>query len=977
MKLKITLLITFALFAFGVNAQETNGTPPNNVGHGTLVRVAPSIASKASLIPADVSDRFIEDGRASRNYVVPGKGSTGDDVLSHNPHRLSNTIQGRMPSIVFESSTSNASPTDPSGAVGPNHYFAVFNTGFKIYDKNGIGLTAELSPANIGFSGGFCCDLTVSYDNAADRWVVSILYGGAGPVEVAVSNSPDPINTTWNVYNYASIGDYNKLSVWSDGYYLTSNINSGSAGTSNVVFALERDAMLAGDANPGFAAFPLPGIATSGFFSPQAFNVTDDNLPAAGSMPIVYMQDDAWGGVTNDHVKLWEIDVDWATPANSMISAPLEIALTPFTGVFDGGAFDNLSQPTGGADIDAMQATIMNQAQFRRFGSHNSAVFNFVVDTDGTAGELAGIRWMELRQSGDGQPWTLYQEGTYTAPDGKHAWNASLAMDVQGNIGMGYVGMSGPTTGSNIFVSSYYTGRLANDPLGTMTINEELIQAGNGLIPNLRYSDYSKIDVDPSNDKAFWYNTEVPVNGRKTYAGVFQLAPNTNNDVGVISIDTPVSGALTNAETVTVTVFNFGELDASGFDVTYQIDGGATITEAFPGTLASQTSMQYTFTATADLSIEEQVYSITSCTVLAGDEDTTNDCTTSDVTHICASDLGVIEITSPTSGEGLGTETVSVTIQNFGTTDQSNFDVTYTVDGGTPVTETVAGPLPGGGVTSYTFTATVDLSAVATYSIIANTSLAGDCDATNDAVTASVTNVSCLTTDATDTPVSISATGTPTITSTISITDDFLIEDVNVTLDITHTWVSDLDMKLIAPDGTEVILAEDQGGSDDNYTNTTFDDEATTPITGGSAPFTGTFQPQGSLADFNGIQSVGDWTLSIFDDANQDGGSLNSWSLQLCGNLNLSVDDNQIAGDLQVIHQGDSQFLIKLPTSVTDRLTLTVTNMLGQTLLSRRLDNENGQGYEYALDMSYVSAGMYMVRIGNNEAGNIKRIIVE
>jgi len=260
-------------------------------------------------------------------------------------------------------------------------------------------------------------------------------------------------------------------------------------------------------------------------------------------MPIVYMQDDAWAGVSNDHIKIWEIDVDWATPANSTISSvPLEIALTPFTGVFDGGSFSNLPQPNGGGLIDALQATIMNQAQFRRFATHNSAVFNFVVDTDGSATKLAGIRWMELRQTGDGQPWTLYQEGTYTSPDGKHAWNASLAMDIQGNIGMGYVGMSGATTPSTVFVSSYYTGRLANDPLGTMTVAEELIQAGNSLIPNNRYSDYSKIDVDPSNDKAFWYNTEVPVNGRKTYAGVFQLAPNTNNDVGVISVDTPVSG---------------------------------------------------------------------------------------------------------------------------------------------------------------------------------------------------------------------------------------------------------------------------------------------------------------------------------------------------------------------------------------------------------------------------------------------------
>ena len=55
----------------------------------------------------------------------------------------------------------------------------------------------------------------------------------------------------------------------------------------------------------------------------------------------------------------------------------------------------------------------MNQAQFRKFATHNSAVFNFVVNTT-SSGELAGVRWYELRQNGDGQPWSIYQEGTYT-----------------------------------------------------------------------------------------------------------------------------------------------------------------------------------------------------------------------------------------------------------------------------------------------------------------------------------------------------------------------------------------------------------------------------------------------------------------------------------------------------------------------------------------------------------------------------------
>ena len=285
--------------------------------------------------------------------------------------------------------------------------------------------------------------------------------------------------------------------------------------------------------------------------------------------------------------------------------------------------------------------------------------------------------------------------------------------------------------------------------------------------------------------------------------------------------------------------------------------------------------------------------------------------------------------------------------------------------------------MPAGGSISFSFSQTADLSNVATYSITSATLLAGDFDPSNDQASTSVTNVSCATTDATDVPITISSSGTPTIESTITVTDDFEIEDVNVTLNILHTWASDIEATLISPEGTSVLLFADVGGSGDNFTNTVLDDDATQSISDGSAPFTGTFSPQNALSAFNGEQTVGDWTLSVFDDANLDGGSLEGWSVQLCGNTNLSIEENSLDGSLEIVHLGDSQYEIRLTNSqLSETLDLEVFNIAGQKLYWQSLNNSNNR-YVHQLDMSYAATGIYMVRIGNNNAGIVKKIIVE
>lgn len=113
----------------------------------------------------------------------------------------------------------------------------------------------------------------------------------------------------------------------------------------------------------------------------------------------------------------------------------------------------------------------------------------------------------------------------------------------------------------------------------------------------------------------------------------------------------------------------------------------------------------------------------------------------------------------------------------------------------------------------------------------------------------------------------------------ITIANGFLVADLNVMIDITHTWDSDLSIWVTSPGGVNVMLAALLGGSGDNYTQTLFDDEATTPIASGVAPFTGSFIPAQPLSGFDGTNSAGVWTLNVFDGAGGDIGTINQFSL--------------------------------------------------------------------------------------------------
>ncbi|MCB0795597.1 MAG: proprotein convertase P-domain-containing protein, partial [Flavobacteriales bacterium] len=130
-----------------------------------------------------------------------------------------------------------------------------------------------------------------------------------------------------------------------------------------------------------------------------------------------------------------------------------------------------------------------------------------------------------------------------------------------------------------------------------------------------------------------------------------------------------------------------------------------------------------------------------------------------------------------------------------------------------------------------------------------------------------------------------STPGTPIISNT-TITDVIstgpvpggVVSDLNVYLDITHSWIGDMTITLEGPDGTTVTLFDDQGGcgSFDNI-DAEIDDEGSAWVC--ATPSTGYFLPVGSLADFDNKVFQGDWTLSITDNVGGDDGVLNNWCL--------------------------------------------------------------------------------------------------
>jgi hypothetical protein len=425
-------------------------------------------------------------------------------------------------------------PPDPNGEVGPNHYVETVNLAFAVYGKNGALLAG---PATLGslwadFPITECTDQSgdpvVLYDQLADRWIITqFTTRGLGfPDEplnlfyncVAISTSGDP---TGSYFRYAfstgfNFPDYPKYGVWRDTYVITTR-EFGIADPSIYgigVYGLERAKMIAGDPNARAVSFLLDSnripinLIGDGLLPAD---IDGTKLPKRGApIPLVGTQDDGGPyGATSDALNIWEFNVDWAAGPAASIALKTQLPVAPVDTVFPCAptARDCLAQP--GITNPAQFLDILSYRQrptfrlaYRKFSDREALVTNQSVEA---APGVAGVRWYEIRRTDSGK-YKLFQQGTFAPGDGVNRWMGSIAMDRKGNAALAY----SVVNGTDVFPGIRYTGRLADDRKGQMTLREGTIVTGTGVqtTTNSRWGDYTDITVDPADDCTFWYVNE-------------------------------------------------------------------------------------------------------------------------------------------------------------------------------------------------------------------------------------------------------------------------------------------------------------------------------------------------------------------------------------------------------------------------------------------------------------------------------------
>jgi len=121
----------------------------------------------------------------------------------------------------------------------------------------------------------------------------------------------------------------------------------------------------------------------------------------------------------------------------------------------------------------------------------------------------------------------------------------------------------------------------------------------------------------------------------------------------------------------------------------------------------------------------------------------------------------------------------------------------------------------------------------------------------------------------------------PSVTIPVQVGAKGAVLDVNVSVDVLHTFTEDVVIELTSPDGGASLLFDRRGGAGIDIRNTTFDDEAATGIATGWSPFTGSYRPEAPLSVFDGIEAEGEWLLTFTDTAELDWGIVNSVALEI------------------------------------------------------------------------------------------------
>lgn len=217
-----------------------------------------------------------------------------------------------------------------------------------------------------------------------------------------------------------------------------------------------------------------------------------------------------------------------------------------------------------------------------------------------------------------------------------------------------------------------------------------------------------------------------------------------------------------------------------------------------------------------------------------------------------------------------------------------------------------------------------------------------------------------------------------TVTSQVQVPDSFIIHDAQVPLNITHTWITDLTVRIVSPSGTEVVLFSDVCGDLDNAI-ATFDDTGTELVCSGNPAISGTLLPESPLSLFNGESAQGTWTLVVSDADPADGGVVNSWGINLCGFSPAGLlEANKVVRDNFIFtvypNPNNGSFNVQFNSAGGGDVVINVYDMRGRLIFGKKAVASGGL-FTDVLQLK-AEQGVYLVNVEHNGSKNSQRIII-
>lgn len=227
--------------------------------------------------------------------------------------------------------------------------------------------------------------------------------------------------------------------------------------------------------------------------------------------------------------------------------------------------------------------------------------------------------------------------------------------------------------------------------------------------------------------------------------------------------------------------------------------------------------------------------------------------------------------------------------------------------------------------------------------------------------------------DSANIPVVIPAEDVTTVYSSLNITENFNIERATVTLDITHTWLTDIAVKLISPSGTIINLFSHKCGDADDA-QATFADNGVVLTCNGTPVLSGTIKPETLLSTLAGESAFGEWQLEVYDEFPLDGGFINSWSLNLCRVEPALSSPTYATADFVIYPNPNNGSFSVQGSNLTGQYELIIYDIRGRKIYQRQPVLNGGNWVENI--QLQPQAGMYLIELSGNEAKTVKKFMV-